>query len=205
MAALLPEPPPVVFAYALPDGPVAGAAVDIGHVTVTIGLLLTGDLEVLAGSGPADVGRVAGGRVRAGGRVDAGPVDAGWADVGRVAALAALGAVAKGVMIRGLGSATPRVTAAGHRFTQRHHDFRAPNTVISGGECVIDIAGRHAGVAVTVSGQVDYALEVTAERPPSATAPRGWFRRHEKELASIGLVLLVATPIAPVRLVVKEE
>jgi hypothetical protein len=60
-------------------------------------------------------------------------------------------------------------------------------------------------VAVTVSGQVDYALEVTAERPPSATAPRGWFRRHEKELASIGLVLLVATPIAPVRLVVKGE
>jgi hypothetical protein len=179
MAALLPETPPVAFTYTLPDGPVAGAAVDIGHVTVTIGLLLTGDLEVLAGPGPVDAGRTA--------------------------ALAALGAVAKGVMIRGLGSATPSVTAAGHRFTQRHHDFRAPNTVISAGDCAVDIAGRHDGVAVTVGGQVGYALEVTAERPPSATAPRGWFRRHEKELASIGLVLLVATPITPVRLVVKEE
>jgi len=185
MAALLPEPPPVVFTYALPAEPVAGAAVDIGHVTVTIGLLLTGDLDVLAGAGPVDAGRPA--------------------DVGRTAALAALGTVAKGVMIRGLGSATPSVTAAGHRFTQRHHDFRAPNTVISAGDCAIDITGRHDGVAVTVSGQVDYALEVTAERPPSATAPRGWFRRHEKELASIGLVLLVATPVAPVRLVLKEE
>jgi hypothetical protein len=197
MAALLPEPPPVAFTYALPAEPVAGAAVDIGHVTVTIGLLLTGDLEVLAGPGPVDAGRTADtGRTADVGRI---------ADAGRTAALAALGTVAKGVMIRGLGSATPSVTAAGHRFTQRHHDFRAPNTVISAGDCAIDITGRHDGVAVTVSGQVDYALEVTAERPPSATAPRGWFRRHEKELASIGLVLLVATPIAPVRLVVKEE
>jgi hypothetical protein len=59
-------------------------------------------------------------------------------------------------------------------------------------------------VAVTVRGQVGYALEVTAERPPSATAPRGWFRRHEKELASIGLVLLVATPVSPVRLTAKD-
>ncbi|MFL6126474.1 hypothetical protein, partial [Actinophytocola sp.] len=119
----------------------------------------------------------------------------------RTAALDALGTVAKGVMIRGLGSATPSVSAAaGHAFTQRHHDFRAPNTVISAGDCLIDFTRRHDGLAVSVSGQVAYALEVTAERPPSATAPRGWFRRHEKELASIGLVLLVAVPVAPVRL-----
>jgi hypothetical protein len=165
MAALLPDPPP--FQYTLPPEPVAGTSVDIGNVTVTIGLLLTGDLFV-------------------------GPVG-----ISREAALAALGEVAKGVMIRGLGSATPRVSAAaGHRFTQRHHDFRAPNTVISTGECIVDFTRRQ----VTVSGELGYALEVTAERPPSARAPQGWFRRHEKELASIGLLLLVAVPIAPARL-----
>jgi len=170
MAALLPDPPPVAFRYTLPSGPVAGAAVDIGHVAVTIALLLTGELDVLAGPA-AD-------------------------DTTRAGVLGALGAVAKGVMIRGLGSATPSITAsAGHRFTQRHHDFRAPNTVIAAGDCAVDLTSRHGGVAVTVSGQVAYSLEVTAERPPSATAPRGWFRRHEKELASIGLVLLVATPV----------
>jgi hypothetical protein len=170
MAALLPDPPPVTFQYALPSGPVASAAVDIGHVAVTIALLLTGELDVLAGPAAGDT-------TRAG-------------------ALAALSAVAKGVMIRGLGSATPSITSsAGHRFTQRHHDFRAPNTVIATGDCAVDFTSRHGGVAVTVSGQVAYSLEVTAERPPSATAPHGWFRRHEKELASIGLVLLVAVPV----------
>ena len=50
MAALLPEPPPVEFRYVLPDGLVAGAAVEIGHVAVTIGLLLAGELDVLFGA-----------------------------------------------------------------------------------------------------------------------------------------------------------
>jgi hypothetical protein len=172
MAALLPEPPHAAFQYTLPSGPVAGTAVDIGHVAVTIGLLLAGDLEVLTSPAPRDTTYAA--------------------------ALAALGTVAKGVMIRGLGSATPSVSAsAGHRFTQRRHDFRAPNTVISAGDCVVDYTTRHDGVTVTVSGQLAYSLEVTAERPPSARAPKGWFRRHEKELASIGLVLLVAVPVTP--------
>jgi hypothetical protein len=171
MAALLPDPPPAAFQYTFPAGPVAGTAVDIGHVAVTIGLLLTGELSV-------------------------GPVG-----VSREAALAALGGVAKGVSIRGLGSTTPSASAAaGHRFTQRHHDFRAPSTAISSGDCIVDFTHRFEGMPVTVTGNVGYAVEVTAERPPSATAPRGWFRRHEKELASIGLVLLVAVPIAPARL-----
>lgn len=180
MAALLPDPPPAAFQYTLPSGPAAGAAMAIGHVTLTIGLLLDGELEVLASSAPGDASRAG--------------------------ALAALGAVAKGVMIRGLGSATPSVSAAvGHRFTQRHHDFRAPNTVIAGGDCAVDFTQRHDGVTVTVSGQVAYTLEVTAERPPSTTAPRGWFRRHEKELASIGMVLLVAAPVVPGQLAKAES
>ena len=199
MAALLPDPPPVAFRYELPAGPVAGAAVAIGHVTVSIGLLLTGDLDVLAARTDRGVPQAARGVPQAARDEPQAARDVPQATGD--AALAALGTVAKGVMIRGLGSATPTVSAAaGHRFTQRHHDFRAPNTVISRGECAIDFTRRHDGVAVTVSGQVGYALEVTADRPPSATAPGGWFRRHEKELASIGLVLLVAVPVAPARL-----
>jgi hypothetical protein len=175
MAAILPDQRPATFRYTLPSGPVAGAAVDIGHVAVTIGLMLTGELDVLVG--PATE------------------------DATRTGALSALGAVAKGLMIRELGSATPSVAAnAGHLFTQRHHDFRAPNTVTCSGDCAVDFTQHHDSVPVTVTGQVGYLLEVTAERPHSAAAPRGWFRRHEKELASIGLVLLVAVPIAPTRL-----
>jgi hypothetical protein len=175
MAALLPERRPAAYRYTLPSGPVAAAAVDIGHVAVTLGLMLTGELDVLVAPAPEDTTRTG--------------------------ALAALGAVAKGLMIRELGSATPNVSAsAGHLFTQRHHDFRAPNTVTFSGDCAVDFTQRHDGVTVTVSGQVGYLLEITAERPPSAAPPRGWFRRHEKELASIGLVLLVAVPIAPTHL-----
>jgi hypothetical protein len=169
MAMPSPEPPSSAFRYALPPGPVAGAAVDIGHVAITIGVLLSGALEVST----AD----------------------------RAGALAAVASVAKGLMVRGLGSATPSVSAAaGHRFTQRHHDFRAPDTVVFTGDCEVGFTHRHDGMTVTVKGRLRYSLEVTAQRPPSSTAPRGWFRRHEKELASIGMVLLVAVPISPTRL-----
>jgi hypothetical protein len=168
------------FRYTLPQAPAARAAVDIGHVAVTIELLLSGELDVLVGADPSD-------RARAG-------------------ALTGLRAMAKGLMVRGLGSATPSVSAtAGHRFTQRHHDFRAPNTVTFAGDCAIDFSQRWDGVDVTVTGDTRYSLEVTAlptagERAPADETPRGWFLAHEKELASIGLVLLVAVPITPAHL-----
>ena len=345
MAALLPDRRPAAFLYTLPSGPAARAAVAIGHVAVTIGLTLTGELDVLVGPTPEDAadalpalgatpehathadvlpaqgttpeaatqaGAPAGlratpadatrdgapaapgttpedtaeasaraglratpdnadqadalaalggapddvdqagalaalggapenagragalaalggapenenaeqARVLAGRRVTS--VDATRAgglggvpedgdragalsglggaaeDATRAGALAALRAVAKGLMVRELGSATPSVSAsAGHLFTQRHHDFRAPDTVTFAGDCAVDFTQHHDGVAITVRGQVGYLLEVTAQRPPSAAASRGWFRRHEKELASIGLVLLVAVPVTP--------
>jgi len=161
----------VVFRYALPPAPVAGAAVEIGHVAVTVELRLAGDLDVLAAAGPDD----------------------------RPRALAALRTVAKGLMIRGLGSAAPSVSAtAGHVFTQRHHDFRAPNTVTFAGDCAIGFTRQ----GVSVHGAASYALAVTA-LPAGGRVPvddgteRGWFLRHEKELASIGMVLLVAAPITP--------
>ncbi|MFC4856154.1 hypothetical protein [Actinophytocola glycyrrhizae] len=156
--------------YALPSTPVAGAAVEIDHVAVTVELRLTGDLDVLAAA-PADRGD----------------------------ALAALRTVAKGLMIRGLGSPAPSVSAtAGHRFTQRHHDFHTPDTVTFAGDCVIGFT-QH---AVTVQGTADYALTVTAasDHATPGDSARTWFLRHEKELASIGMVLLVAAPIQPNRL-----
>lgn len=266
MAALLPDRRPAAFLYTLPSGPAARAAVDIGHVAVTIGLTLTGELDVLVGPTPEDAadvlpaqgttpedatqaGAPAGLRAttaeatrdgapaaldttpedtaEAGARAGlrAAPENAARADAlaalggapenddragalsglgaaaedaTRAGALVALRAVAKGLMVRELGSATPSVSAsAGHLFTQRHHDFRAPDTVTFAGDCAVDFTQRHDGVAITVRGQVGYLLEVTAQRPPSAAASRGWFRRHEKELASIGLVLLVAVPVTP--------
>lgn len=159
------------FRYALPPTPLASAAVEIGHVAVTVDLRLSGDLDVLA---TAD----------------------------RTHALTALRTVAKGLMIRGLGSPAPSVSASGgHRFTQRHHDFRAPNTVTFAGDCAIDFTHD----AVTIRGTTDYALAVTAlpagdHSPVEDDTERGWFLRHEKELASIGMVLLVAAPITPGRL-----
>lgn len=161
----------VAFRYALPPTPLASAAVEIGHVAVTLELRLAGDLDVL---GSAD----------------------------RPHALAALRTVAKGLMIRGLGSPAPGVSAsAGHRFTQSHHDFHAPNSVTFAGDCAIDFT--HDGA--TIRGAATYALAVTAlptgdRAPADDDTAQGWFLRHEKELASIGIVLLVAAPVTPGRL-----
>lgn len=161
----------LAFRYALPPTPLASAAVEIGHVAVTVELRLAGDLDVV------------------------GAVD-------RTHALAALRTVAKGLMIRGLGSPSPSVSAAaGHRFTQSHHDFHAPNSITFAGDCAIDFT--HDGA--TIHGTATYALTVTAlptgDRPPTADdTAQGWFLHHEKELASIGMVLLVAAPVTPGRL-----
>lgn len=163
------------FRYTLPATPVASAAVEIGHVAVTVTLRLTGDLDVSATPGPGD----------------------------RTRALTALRTVAKGLMIRGLGSPTPSVSAiAGHLFTQRHHDFRAPNTVTFAGDCDIGFTVDGDGLPVSVTGTSAYALAVTAlptgdHAPVDDDTEHGWFLRHEKELASIGMVLLVAAPITP--------
>jgi hypothetical protein len=163
----------VLFRYALPPTPVAGATAQIGHVAVTVELRLSGELEVLTAPGPDD----------------------------RPRALAAVRSVAKGLMIRGLGSPAPSVTAAaGHAFAQRHHDFRAPNAVTFVGDCAIGFTWQ----TVSVRGAATYALAVTAlpadDRVPVDDDARTWFLRHEKELASIGMVLLVAAPITPGRL-----
>jgi hypothetical protein len=184
----LPKPCPSAFRYTLPRAPVAGASVDIGHVAVTIELLLSGELDVTA----LDVtgGTLAHDALRAG-------------------ALTSLRAMAKGLMISGLGSATPSISAtAGHRFTQRRHDFRAPNTITFAGDCAVAFSQHWDGVDVTVTGEVGYSLEVTAAgestRAADTTSTRGWFVQHEQELASIGMLVLVTVPIAPAHLTPRD-
>ncbi|OLF16159.1 hypothetical protein BU204_18605 [Actinophytocola xanthii] len=175
------------FRYSLPATPVAGAAVDIGHLAVRIDLVLTGELD-LVGTAP----------------------EASTEESLRACALRTVRDMSSGVMVRGLGSATPSLrSSAGHVFTQLRHAFPGPATVAFDGECVVDF-GRRCGTAeVTVRGTVGYSLEVTAlstaGKPLRASGNgRNWFVQHDRELASIGMVVLVAVPIAPARLVAAE-
>ncbi len=180
------------FRYALPATPVARAAVDIGQLGIQIDLVLSGDLDVTGtGSGDESAGES--------------PV----ADV-RACAVKALRGMASGVMVRGLGSPSPAITStAGHVFTQLRHDFPAATTVAFAGRCEIDFNRRCECAEVGVRGTTDYSLEVTvlaSSGKPVAVPENGrnWFVRHDRELASIGMVVLVAVPIAPARLVAAE-
>jgi hypothetical protein len=173
-----------VFRYRLPATPVAGAAVDIGQVCVRVELFLAGDLDVLAtarrpGAEPGAL---------------------------RACTLKALRAMAKGLMVSGLGSYTPAITSGkGHRFSQTGHQFREPNTMAFAGACTIDFVQRCECGIMLVTGDVRYSLDVSAmplsgrvaEMPATGNA---WFVRHEQELASIGMVVLAGVPIAPGRL-----
>lgn len=173
--------------YVLPTTPVATASVDIGHVGVRFELFLEGDLAITAGGHRGDGGERA----------------------VRGCTLRALRAMAKGLMVSGVGSYSPTIgSAAGHTFSQVGYRFQAPNTMTFTGSCSIGFAQRCECRTVTVTGDVPYSLEVTAM--PSAgraresiepTQARTWFLRHEEELASIGVVVLVAVPIAPGQLV----
>jgi hypothetical protein len=172
------------FRYALPATPVAAANVDIGHVGVQVELFLAGELDVITTARRP-------------------PVDAA---AFRACTLKALRAMAKGLMVTGLGSYTPTITSgARHVFTQTGHQFRAPNTMAFAGACTISFAQRCECGTVSVAGDVRYSLDVTAmplngqlADPPGAS---GWFVRYEEELASIGMVVLVGVPIPPGQLV----
>lgn len=179
---------PQRFRYTLPATPVASAAVDIGQLGIRIDLVLTGDLDVTgsAATGESTVEAV------------------------RACALKAVRGMARGVMVRGLGSPSPAVTStAGHVFTQLRHDFPAATTVAFAGRCEVEFGRRCERAEVSVRGTTDYSLEVTvlatSGKPVAAPADgRNWFVRHDRELASIGMVVLVAVPIAPARLVATE-
>ncbi|SDH80343.1 hypothetical protein SAMN05192558_105125 [Actinokineospora alba] len=166
------------FRYTLPDTPIAAAAVDIGHVAVAVSLTLRGDLDVTTTTLP----------------------DASVSQV-RTRSLAVVRDVATGVMVGGIGSTTARVTSgAGHVFTQAGRTFRPPNRMAFTGKCAV---GYMRG-EVRVSGEVGYALEVSAlphheDTPPWDGSPdaRTWFARHDHELSAVGMMVLVAVPFAP--------
>ena len=97
-------------------------------------------------------------------------------------------------MVRGLGTATPSITSPmGHAFTQLRYEFPAAGTVAYAGRCEIDFARCRDATAVTVRGVAAYSLTVS-----TTGVAHG-------ELASIGLVVLVAVPIRRARLVAGER
>ncbi|WP_054049638.1 hypothetical protein [Alloactinosynnema sp. L-07] len=166
----------VGFGYVLPRTPVATATVDIGHVAVTVSLRLEGEIHVTTSAEPAAEARTR--------------------------SLAALRDVATGVMVGGIGSSSPRITAgAGHAFTQNGRMFRPPNIVAFTGVCDV----RYTRVDTEVWGRVGYALDVSAlphrepAVPPWDGSPdaRAWFVRHDHELSAVGVMVLVAVPFAP--------
>jgi hypothetical protein len=78
-------------------------------------------------------------------------------------------------------------------FTQLRHGFPAAGAVAFAGRCTVDFGRRRDAAAVTVRGSADYALEVTTDGDTARGA-----------LAAIGVVVLVAVPIAPARLVAQD-
>jgi hypothetical protein len=172
--------------YTLPTTPVATAAVDIGHVGVQFELFLSGDLEISA----TPVNSVADHRAL------------------RACTLKALRAMAKGLMVSGVGSYSPTISSAAAEFQQAGYRFQAPNTMTFMGSCAVSFGQRCECGEVSVTGGVRYALDVTAMpsdgrvlEVAGSTQARAWFQRHEEELASIGVVVLVAVPIPPGQLV----
>lgn len=177
---------PAALRYTLPTTPVATAAVDIGHVGVQFELFLSGELAISAT-----------------------PLRPVADDHGlRACTLKALRAMVKGLMVSGVGSYSPTISSAAAVFTQDGHRFQAPNTMTFAGGCSISFGQRCDCGTVSVTGDVRYSLDVTAMpsdgRPievAESTQARAWFQRHEEELASIGVVVLVAVPIPPGQLV----
>jgi len=179
------------FRYTMPSAAVASASVDIGHVGVQFELFLHGGLDITA-------------------TIPRAPVDHRAV---RACTLKALRAMAKGLMVGGIGSYSPSIASgAGHRFQQNGYTFREPNTMTFAGDCSIDFAQRCECGIVTVTGELSYSLDVTAmpsdgrmTETAGSTQTKAWFLRHEEELASIGVVVLVAVPIAPGQLVSYDQ
>jgi hypothetical protein len=175
------------YRYSLPTTPVATASVDIGHVGVRFELFLHGELDIAAARRQGSEERAV-----------------------RACTLKALRAMAKGLMVSGSGSYSPTVSsAAGHGFSQVGYRFTEPNTMTFAGSCAINFGRRCDCGTVTVTGETRYSLHVTAmpadgrqaDEPVGSGQAGAWFVRHEQELASIGVVVLVAVPIAPGQLV----
>jgi hypothetical protein len=178
------------FRYALPATPVATASADIDHVSIKVELRLFGELEIVANTlrPPSD------------------------ARAARACTLKALRAMAKGLMVSGISSYAPSIaSSAGHRFVQSGYQFRAPDTMAFAGACEIGFGQQCECGTVHVAGDARYSLDVAATpaggRGHDSAGPAAagaWFLRHEQELASIGMVVLVAVPIAPGRLVAHD-
>lgn len=166
-----------VLRYAFPMAPVATASVDIGHVGVRFELFLHGELQVTADP-----------------RAD------------RECMLEALRAMAKRLMVSGIGSDAPTIASAGLAFRQHGHRLRAPHTMEFSGACTVDVSRRYDCGTIGLSGAIAYRLDLSATPGartgggPEPTQATAWFQRYEQELAAIGVVVLAAVPTLAGRL-----
>src|SRR3982074_3523482 len=133
--------PPAALRYTLPTTPVATAAVDIVHAGVQVELFLGGELAISA--------------------TPRRPVPDARAV--RACTLKALRAMAKGLMVSGIGSYSPTLAPArGDAFKPGGYRFQPPNTMTFVGSCSINFAQRCDCATVSVTGDVRYSLDVTA-------------------------------------------
>ncbi|GAA1990500.1 hypothetical protein [Amycolatopsis minnesotensis] len=102
-----------------------------------------------------------------------------------------LAAVAEGVYVRGIDSAAPSVeAAAGHRFVQTRHLFRAPSAMVFEGACHVAFSLGDA----EITGKPSYLLEVGAAwtgletGSPRTTAQ--WEEFFGSALSSVGAIVL---------------
>lgn len=110
---------------------------------------------------------------------------------------AALDLIADGLFISAVRGDEPRIESnGGHRFAHQTSSFTGPRTRRFVGQCVIDLPdGQNRGT--TVSGSLQYTLEVTAAAPSDPVAgAEGWSERYDRSLASIGAVVLAPVAIS---------
>lgn len=102
-----------------------------------------------------------------------------------------LAAVSEGIYVRGIDSAAPSVeAAAGHRFVQTRHLFRAPSAMVFEGACHIALSLGEA----EITGKPSYLLEVGAawtglegDQPRSGAQ---WEEFFGSALSAVGAIVL---------------
>ncbi|MEO9139535.1 MAG: hypothetical protein ABI345_10765 [Jatrophihabitans sp.] len=113
---------------------------------------------------------------------------------------AALDLIADGLFVSSIRGDEPRIESSdGHRFTHQASSITGPRTRRFVGQCVIELpAGPRC--ATTVSGSLQYTLEVTASAPSDPVdCAGGWSDRYDRSLASIGAVVLAPVAVSTER------
>lgn len=110
---------------------------------------------------------------------------------------AALDLIADGLFVSSIRGDEPRIeSSGGHRFTHQASSITGQRTRRFVGQCVIDLPAGP-GCATTVSGSLQYILQVTASAPSDPVdCVGGWSERYDRSLASIGAVVLAPVAVS---------